>query len=147
MISGNLGRMFGRNGWPGWGTGIDLTKTLGRGVLEPGCEPLASGRSSRPGLYFSWRELKGEKKARQALDLPAAVSYPTPYGPAKRTRRWYAILSLLPDGLQLWRQAPGLCVPGKDASTVGAYLYGKYFLCRYCHGLAYESQRQMFPQV
>lgn len=100
----------------------------------------------RPGLYFSWAwELKGEKKASIGVrTFPAAVELSYTIRPGKEDAEVVRyIVPITWTDCNYGGRRPWFVCPGKGCGRrVGKlYLYGKYFLCRYCHGLAYESQR------
>ena len=74
--------------------------------------------------------------------FPAAVGYPTPYGRQRGRGGGTLYCPITWTDCNYGGRRPWFVCQERMRRRVGKlYLYGKYFLCRYCHGLAYESQR------
>jgi len=102
----------------------------------------------RPGLYFSWawRDGRGDVRASIGVKtLPGAVELAytvTPRGGEPEEIRYRVPLAWTP--CNYGGERPWFVCPGRGCGRRAAKLYlkGRYFLCRRCHGLAYESQRE-----
>lgn len=106
----------------------------------------------RPGQWFSWvwKDDEGREKASIGVrTLPGAVELSYTLNPRSKNPeeiRYQVPLTWTPcnyGGERPWFVCPGV-VNGRECyRRVGKlYLGGKYFLCRHCYNLAYESQRE-----
>lgn len=102
----------------------------------------------RPGLYFSWAWKDGQGNVKASIGvrtLPGAVELAytvTPRGGDPQDIRYRVPLAYTP--CNYGGERPWFVCPGKGCGRRVAKLYlgGAYFLCRHCHDLAYESQRE-----
>lgn len=101
----------------------------------------------RPGQWFSWvwRDEDGEKEASiNVTTYPDAVelSYTIWPGTEDAEKVRYSV-SITWTECNYGGQRPWFVCPKCGRRVGKLYLYfGKYFLCRHCWGLAYESQRE-----
>lgn len=151
-LPNDFGKMWGesvRMGGPGSGSWYRWSK---KNTVEE-CRTLDINRWSRegllrPGLYFSWawKDDQGSVKASiEVRTLPGAVELAytvTPRGGEPQEIRYQVPLTYTP--CNYGGERPWFVCPGKGCGRrVGKlYLGGTYFLCRHCHDLAYESQRE-----
>lgn len=132
----------GSGRWYRWGTRetvegclrIDVRDWQRRGFL-------------RPGTAFVWSWYQGRSRVASidvaALDGAVELSYTCRHGAGEAQAVRYRVpLTWTPchyGGRRPWFVCPGRGC-GRRAAVL--YLHGRYFLCRRCHGLVYESQRE-----
>jgi hypothetical protein len=136
----------GSGRWYRWGT---------KDTVE-GCRSLDVRRWARdgllqPGRWFSWQWTRdGENQASisvQALQDAVELIYTLrPGQPDAEDIRYQVPLTWTPchlGGRRCWFRCPGV-ISGVYCGRRVAKLYlgGKYFVCRHCQGLVYESQRE-----
>jgi hypothetical protein len=118
---------------------VDVRYLHRKGLLRPGCR--FSLRWSRAG-----RETGSIRGALEGSDRPERVLflYRHRSGPGAEWEDVQETVSLEWSACNLGGERPWFVCPGSGCGRRVAILYGpgKYFLCRHCYDLVYESQRE-----
>jgi len=141
----------GSGGWYRWDKkdtaesyrSLDIRKLSREGWLRLGMAGQATwSRNGRKEASIGWAVFGSDNGKAESLELYYTV---TPRGGEPKDVRYHVPITWTPcnyGGERPWFICPGI-INGKPCSRRVAVLYGGYyFLCRHCHNLSYNSQRE-----
>ena len=135
------------------GAGSGYWYRWGKKITTEGCRSLDVRRLNRegllkPGCWFSWCWWRAEQKVASIKALVyrdcVVLSYRHRSGPGGEWEEVMEPIALEWTPCNFGGERPWFVCPGIACGRRVAILYGqgKYFLCRHCYDLRYESQRE-----